>query len=180
MRRHPIPSLFLLLALAISPARAEDPRTAFPLSQDHCVAIGQVSFGPQGAWPHCRVVKTGWFATIYPLDLYQTQYCLGRTAGSCEQTALLLFANRAYQPQARLLLQRLEPGRQDFDDPYLLHSPHGVSMRLTMRSAGNQASKRYYVWQNERWLPLAPSSWQERDARRQAAAAALKLSGGKP
>lgn len=181
MRRHPLPCLSLLLALSASPAWAEDPRTTFPLSHDRCVAIGQISLGPQGAWPHCRVVKTGWFATIHPLDLYQTQYCLGRTAGSCEQTALLLFANRAYQPEARLLLQRLEPGPQDFDDPYLLHSANGVSMRLTMRSAGHKASKRYYVWQNERWLPVAPSSWQERYARRQAqAAAAPNQRGGTP
>ena len=174
MHPHLISYLSLLLAFSLSPAWAEDQRTDFPLSHDRCIAIGQISLGPQGAWSHCRVVKTGWFATIHPLDLYQTQYCLGRTAGSCEQTALLMFANRAYQPDARLLLQRLEPGYRDFDDPYLLHSANGVSMRLTMRSAGNKITKHYYVWQNERWLPLATGSWQDKAARRQIASTHIR------
>lgn len=134
--------------------------TAFPLSNTECVAVGDITLGAQGRWSHCRVIRNGWFATIEHLDLYQSQYCLGKKAGACEKIAILLFANRAYTPQAKLLLQKIDVGAVTYDDPLTINTENGVVMELVKHLNG-VASSTYYYWQRDRWVPMESQGWQE-------------------
>ena len=87
--RIAITSLLLAMAAA-TPAYALDDLTAFPLLQEECAQMGDITFGDHGRWATCRVVKGRWFATIDFTDFYQAQYCLGKDGEQCEQMAQLV------------------------------------------------------------------------------------------
>lgn len=153
--------LLIIATLAVSlTARADSNVTAFPLSNEVCAAVGEITLGANGRWTYCAVIKNGWFATIDNLDLYQTQYCLGNIAGRCEQKALMLFSNLAYTPKAKVLLQQLDSGTTAYDDPMMVSSKHGVIMMLAKRTGGVSSST-YYYWQANQWLPIEAQVWQQ-------------------
>jgi hypothetical protein len=152
-------SLIMATLAASFAAHADSNVTAFPLSDEACVAVGEVTLGANGRWAHCQVTRNGWFATIDNLDLYQTQYCLGSKAGKCEQKALTLFSNIAYTPKAKLLLQRVDSGATAYDDPMTVNTENGVIMTLAKR-IGSVSSSTYYYWQANQWLPIEAQLWQ--------------------
>jgi hypothetical protein len=140
-------------------ANAGDDSTTFPLSNEQCAAVGDITFGANGRWAHCKVIKNSWYATIDDLDLYQSQYCLGNKAGVCKQHALLLFANRAYTSKAKLQLQRVDSGSTAYDDPMTVNTESGVIMMLA-KHIGSVTSSTYYYWQANQWLPIESQAWQ--------------------
>lgn len=156
-----IASIFLIvIAIVCSvPVHAGD-QTAFPLSNEQCAAVGDITLGANGRWAHCLVTQNRWFATLDDLDLYQSQYCLGNKVGACEKRALLLFANRAYTSKAKLLLQRIDSGATTYDDPMTVNTGDRVIMLLSAHHKGGADNNSYYYWQAGRWLPIEAQAWQ--------------------
>ena len=155
-----IASAFLIVtAIAYSIQAHAGDQTAFPLSNEQCATVGDITLGAKGRWTHCKVIKNGWYATIDDLDLYQSQYCLGNKAGVCKQHAQLLFANRAYTSKAKLLLQQVDSASTAYDDPMTVNTGHGVIMMLA-KHIGSVTRSTYYYWQANQWLPIETQVWQ--------------------
>ncbi|MEQ1591971.1 MAG: hypothetical protein ABL892_06225 [Thiobacillaceae bacterium] len=163
--------VLLMLTLVTQPVHADDAlaglppnvakaSSAFPELQTHCVQTGSIRFGAKGRWKNCEVTRGRWFVTLDFLDQYQTQYCLGKRDKPCEQRALLVFSNRAYTPTARLLLQRVDAGNTEYDDPLVVRSAYGTVMLLTSRTPGSADTQRYYLWQADHWSALEAEAWQ--------------------
>jgi len=151
---------FLLLAAVVSPpVHAGGDVTKFEGVQEHCVQVGKIKFGPNTRWSNCSVTKGRWFATLDFLDLYQAQYCLGKGDGECDQRALLVFANRAYTPNAKVILQRIDPGAAEYDDPLLVQTKYGDILTLSARFPGGSVSKSYYRWRSGHWIPVDARGW---------------------
>lgn len=161
----------VLIILVISlPVNAGNNLTEFPLSNEKCATVGDITVGQNGRWTHCHVTKTSWFATIGFLDLYQTQYCLGNKAKTCDQKAQLLFSNRAYTPNARLILQRIDTGDIEYDLPILVDTGQGLIMvQATHTSKATTSSGQvrsttdtvnYFLWQSDFWQPIDAQAWR--------------------
>jgi hypothetical protein len=151
---------FLLLAAVVSlPVYARGDVTKFEGVQEHCVQVGKIKFGANTPWPNCSVTKGRWFATLDFLDMYQAQYCLGNGAGECEKRALLVFGNRAYTPNAKVILQRIDPGTAEYDDPLLVQTKYGDILTLSARFPDASVTKSYYRWQSGRWIPVDARGW---------------------
>lgn len=163
--RHLLAGLFVSAAFA-SPAAALGDLASFDRIHSECVSVGEVSFGAHGRWADCRVDKGRWFSTIGHLDFYQTQYCLGPGGKSCEQRALLLFANRAYTPVAKMVLGRLDPGDTSYADPLVRQTPHGEILTLQSQRPGAPPEQRHYLWHKDRWQALETAAVRRELARR--------------
>lgn len=149
----------LLISVASLPVHAKGNVVKFEGVQEQCVPVGKIKFGANASWADCHVTKGRWFATLDILDMYQVQYCLGKGDGTCEQRAFLVFANRAYTPDAKVLLQRIDPGEAEYDDPLLVETKYGDVLTLTARFPDGRASKSYYLWRRDRWEPLDANGW---------------------
>ncbi|MBI2320138.1 MAG: hypothetical protein HYU75_24840 [Betaproteobacteria bacterium] len=152
-------AFMLSTAIFSSAAHAGNTVTEFEGIQERCAQVGDISFGPKGRWPACRVTQAGWVATVGILDIYQAQYCLGASDAECGERALLLFGNRAYTPEAHLLVQRIDPGATRYDDPLLVETPYGTLMALEARSPGGSENNSYHLWQKGRWMPIDSKAW---------------------
>jgi len=159
-------STLCISVACISPAGAIGDLASFERIHSECVSAGEVSFGPQGRWAECRVSKGRWFSTIGHIDFYQTQYCLGNGGEGCAQRALLLFANRAYTPVAKMTLGRLDPGDTEYADPVVRLTPYGRILAIEAQRPGRPAEHSYYLWQDERWQAIDTASWRRDLARR--------------
>lgn len=151
-------ALFMLVFVS-TPLRAAGDLTALLGIQEECVVVGDVSFGPGGRWADCQVSRGRWVSTIDLIDMYQAQYCLGDGGATCQQRALLLFGNRAYTPTARLMLQRLDPGGTEYDDPQVVVNEFGRLLTVTAHLPGGGVSSDYYLWQSGRWLSIDAKHW---------------------
>jgi hypothetical protein len=152
---------FLLLAAVVSsPVHAGGDVTKFEGVQEHCVQVGKIKFGANAKWPECSVTKGRWFATLDFIDMYQAQYCLGKGDGECAERALLVFGNRAYTPNAKVILQRTDPGAAKYDDPLLIQTQYGDILTLSARFPDGSESKSYYRYQSGRWIPVDAQAWR--------------------
>lgn len=117
---------------------------------------GRLTSAALGGAATCTLTKGRWFSTIEHDDFYQAQYCLRAKAeaASCQQHGLLLFANRAYTPTARLTLERIDPAGTTYDDPQVYVTPTGYIMRLTVRPPRGAPQTSDYRWQDDRWLAV--------------------------
>ena len=149
----------LLLAALVSPPVHAGDVTKFEGVQERCVQVGKIKFGPNAKFTQCNVTKGRWVATLDFIDMYQAQYCLGKVAGECEQRAFLLFGNRAYTPNAKLMLQRIDPGATEYDDPRLVQTKYGDILTLSARQPDGSESKSYFRWQSGRWAPVESRAW---------------------
>jgi|CXWL01.1.fsa_nt_gi hypothetical protein len=127
--------------------------------QQECVQVGNISFGAGQTWSDCHVTKGRWVATIGLVDMYQAQYCLGNGKEACDQRALVLFGNRAYTPQAKLLVQSIDLGSAVYDDPTIVMSDYGVVMVISAHLTNASLSNHYYLWQNHQWVLLDALEW---------------------
>lgn len=144
---------------AVSGVRAAAGNAAFETIQSACVKTGKLT-AVALAKSACRVTKGRWFSTIGHDDFYQAQYCLHDPAepGTCRRRALLLFANRAYTPDARLTLERLDAAETEYEDPQVFATPSGYVLALSAAVAPAPAKTDYYLWQGESWAPLDAAS----------------------
>ena len=153
-------SAFLLITAALSlPVHARDNAIKFDGVQEHCVQVEKIRFGVNNRFSDCRVTKGRWFATLDFIDMYQAQYCLGKGGGGCDQRALLVFANRAYTPNAKVILQRIDPGIVEYDDPQLVQTKYGDILTLSARFPDGSSSKSYYRWHAGRWIQVEARGW---------------------
>ena len=128
--------------------------------QRECRQVGGIRFGANAKWANCHVTRGRWVATIGILDLYQAQYCLGNTLKSCDQTAQVIFANRAYTPDATVLLVRLDEAGTRYIDPLVVNSDDDSVMSMDSRNAAGIMATQYYVWRADRWLAIDAQHWQ--------------------
>jgi hypothetical protein len=172
----------LITAAAVfgSAAHAGGDRTAFEPVQEKCADVGDIRVGEGSRWSECRVTKARWFVTNDYLDLYQVQYCLSKDGIACDERALNVFANRAYTPEARLLLQRIDPGATEYEDPVTVVNEHGRFMMLSTRKPGEPVEKSYYVWRKDRWLPVDARSWVRELDKRLPKGSSVKLADVSP
>jgi hypothetical protein len=152
-------AFLLLTALVSLPVHARGDAIKFEGVQVHCVQVGKIKFGANAKWSDCRVTKGRWFATLDFIDMYQAQYCLGKGAGECDQRALVVFGNRAYTPNAKVMLQRMDPGAAKYDDPLLIQTKYGDILTLSARFPGGSVTNSYYRWQSGRWIPVDARGW---------------------
>lgn len=148
-----------LLAAVTGPAHAAGDVAPFPAVQEKCVEVGAVTLGKRGRWSHCAVTKARWMATMDFLDQYQVQYCLSMHDGGCEHRAFLVFANRAYTPDARLLIQHIDAGTLEYEDPLIVKTAYGRLLTLTAIDASGERKAVYYVWRGGRWVGLEAKGW---------------------
>lgn len=153
MSPHRIFTLALTAWLAVPAAGAAGQDVAFDLIQSQCIGAGSLSRAALGDSAACAVTRGRWFSTIEHDDFYQAQYCLRAEtkAAKCQRRGLLLFANRAYTPTARLTLERIDPAGTSYDDPLVYVTPDGYVMRLTVRPPHGAPQTSDYRWQNDRW-----------------------------
>lgn len=149
----------LLAAVVSSPVHARGDVVKFEGVQERCVQVGKIKFGANAKWSDCSVTKGRWFATLDIPDQYQVQYCLGKGDGKCDQRALLVFSNRAYTPNATMILQRIDPGTAEYDDPLVVETKYGDILTLSARFPDGSASKSYYRWKSGRWIPVDARGW---------------------
>ena len=152
-------ALLLFTAVVSLPVHARDDAIKFERVQEHCVQAGAIRFGAKNRWSSCRVTTGRWFATIGILDLYQVQYCLGKADRACDRRAFLVFANRAYAPDAKVVLQRIDPGAAEYDDPLLVQTKYGDILTLSARFPDGSLTKSYYLWRSGRWIPIDTRGW---------------------
>ncbi|MBI2276145.1 MAG: hypothetical protein HYU74_02195 [Dechloromonas sp.] len=170
---------YLLSALCIgatcaSPAGAIGDLASFERIHTECVSAGEVSFGPQGSWSDCRIGKGRWFSTIGHIDFYQAQYCLGSGGEGCAQRALLLFANRAYTPVAKMILGRVDPGDTEYADPLVRQTPYGRVLAIEAQRPGRPAERSYYLWRDDHWQAIDTVGWRRDLLRRLPPGVALR------
>jgi hypothetical protein len=149
----------LLAAVVSSPAHARGNVTKFEGVQEQCAKVGKIKFGAKAKWSECSVTKGRWFATLDFIDMYQAQYCLGKGDGECDKRALLVFGNRAYTPNAKLILERIDPGTAKYDDPVLVQTKYGDILTLSAHLPDGSASNSYYRWHSGRWIPVEAKGW---------------------
>ena len=156
--RSAFAALFIAM-LASTPVRATGDLAAMSVVQEDCAHVGDIAFGDQQRWAACRVTRGRWVATIDLVDLYQAQYCLGGAEGACEQRALMVFGNRAYTPVARLLVQRMDSGDSQYDDPQVVKNSLGRFMTLSAHLPDGASSSSHFLWQAGQWLPVDSDAW---------------------
>lgn len=132
----------------------------FEAVQNECKQVGGIKFGANAQWENCHVTRGRWVATIDFLDIYQAQYCLGSTPESCQQRAQVLFANRAYTPDATVLLVRLDEAGTSYADPLIVNSDNDSVMGMTSHNAAGAVTTQYYVWRTGHWVAMDAQHWQ--------------------
>ena len=153
-------------ALVSTPVHAIGDLTALSIVQEDCAQVGDIAFGANQRWADCQVTRARWVATIDLVDMYQAQYCLGSGAGACDQRALLVFGNRAYTPTARLLVQRVDPGASEYEDPLVVKNDYGRILTVSARLPGGVKSSNYFLWQDGQWAPIDTQAWLQDLAKR--------------
>lgn len=145
---------------------AGDDTADLSIIQQACVPVGDIAFGKDQAWSDCHVTKGHWVATIGLTDMYQAQYCLGNGKETCDQRALVLFGNRAYTPKAKLLVQHIDPGSTNYEDPIVILNEYGRILIIVTHSTDGDMSTNYYLWQADKWVLLDTKKWLEELSRR--------------
>lgn len=158
----------LLAASALSAplaARAEEekkPAIEFSRIQAECVRTDAVPFGPGGRWTSCRLTGAGFVGTIGLLDFYYASYCLVARGERCDGTALMLFANRAYRPEATLQFHRVDPAGTRYDHAQMVGSFGQHAIAVTVRRPGRGAlERRFLAWDEPRWVAIDRAQWRE-------------------
>ena len=132
----------------------------FEAVQYECKQVGGIKIGANAQWENCHVTRGRWVATIDFLDIYQAQYCLGSTPDGCQQRAQVLFANRAYTPDATVLLVRLDEAGTSYTDPLIVTSDDNSVMSMTSHNVDSIVATQYYVWRTDHWAAMDTQHWQ--------------------
>lgn len=153
----------LILAGLLAPGVQAAPdkpahKVAFEGLQERCVDLPPVIKVTDDRPQPCHVTKGRWFASLDFLDQYQVQYCYGTIADRCDSKILLLFSNRAYTPDAHLLLHRVGAGDTRYDDPLVVSADGVRLMHLSARSSSGVTNV-YYVWRKPRWVAVDSQAW---------------------
>jgi hypothetical protein len=149
----------LALSAMTAPAAAATPALDFDRVHNECVQVNGLEFGPGRQWAHCNLEHVAFVVTVGLNDFYATRYCLGNKPGVCERRAQVLFANRAYRPEATVAHVDSTDGQNEFLDPVAVISPDASQLLvLSVRSQG-RVERRFYTWQARRWVPIDAGKW---------------------
>jgi hypothetical protein len=153
--------LFVLTLLASTPVNAQVNNKVIPFAdvQEECVQVGEISFGAGGRWADCHVTRGRWVATIDFLDLYQAQYCLSKKADVCDKRAMVIFANRAYTPEASILMVRVDDSGMEYDDPLVVIDGDESVMSISAHSLAGTVTKSFFLWRADHWVPMSAQTW---------------------
>lgn len=145
-----------LLTLA-GPLPAAEAVTKFADLQSGCVAVASLHLEPGGGMVDCRMTRSRWVSTIGNVDFYQAQYCLG---AGCQRRALLIYSNRAYAPEAQVLLERVDPAGTEYVDPLVVSGADGPHLVLRWHPPAGGEERAIYRWQEARWQPVDARQWR--------------------
>lgn len=153
--------LLVLALLASTQVNAQISNKVIPFAgvQEECVQVGEISFGAGGRWASCRVTRGRWVATIDFLDLYQAQYCLSKKADVCDKRAMVIFANRAYTPEASVLMVRVDDGGMEYDDPLVVINGDDSVMSVSAHNVAGVVTKSFFLWHADHWVPMSGQTW---------------------
>lgn len=155
--------LALLLAagsamLATGSAHAAGNAVEFDRIQNECVQVAGLEYGQGRRWAACSLQRARFVATIGLYDMYEAEYCLGRSATRCDNVAQVMFSNRAYKAEAVPVLQRLDPAGTRYEDSLVVDSASPNLLAIGSRR-GSKIERRYYHWQANGWQPVAAGGW---------------------
>jgi hypothetical protein len=168
---HPTPWLSTLAALLLTaafgaaPALAQDKalpadQVDFSKVQSECVQTSAIRFGPQERWQDCRIMHSGFVATIGLQDFYYADYCLDTAEKQCVNQALVMYRNRGYRSEAFLDLVRIDPTGTRYDSPLLIGSADENVLATAVRLPGKETrQRRYYRYEQDHWLPIDGTAW---------------------
>jgi hypothetical protein len=149
----------VLLSAFTVPASASGPTLEFDRVHNECVQVPGLEFGAGREWTHCRLEHVAFVSTVGLNDFYATRYCLGNKDGVCERRAQVLFANRAYRPDAKIAHFDSADGATEFLDPVALMSADGSDLLVLSTRSQGKVERRYYTWQARRWVPIDAGKW---------------------
>jgi hypothetical protein len=72
----------------------------------------------------------------------------------------VLFANRAYTPDATVLLVHLDEAGTSYSDPMVVNSGDDSVMSMGSRSSTGAVTTQYFVWRANRWATVDAKLWQ--------------------
>lgn len=154
---------FLIGGIALSaltvPASASGPVLEFDRVHNECVQVPGLEFGAGREWTQCRLEHVAFVSTVGLNDFYATRYCLGNKAGVCERRAQVLFANRAYRPEATIAHVDSADGGTEFLDPVAVISADGSDLLVLSTRSQGKVERRYYTWKARRWVPIDAGKW---------------------
>lgn len=153
-----LPPMMQTIAVT-KPAPLADDEALMDDIQKQCVQLGGVSFGAGKRWSDCEVTRGRWVGTIDLTDMYQAQYCLRNGTQECAQHALVLFGNRAYTPNAKLLVQRVDTGSTSYDDPRIVINDYGRILIISTHTPEGVSSHNYYLWKTGQWVSIDNKKW---------------------
>ena len=132
----------------------------FARVQAECMQTSATAFGQQQPWHACKLVHSGFVATIGLQDFFYADYCLISQGDVCARQAQVLFRNRAYRPEAFLDLARLDPPGTRYESPVLIGSEtENVLATAVLLPGKSQKQRRYFRYAQERWIPIDGTAW---------------------
>jgi hypothetical protein len=149
----------LALSVLMTPAAASGPTLEFDRIHNECVQVPGLEFGAGREWTQCQLEHVAFVATVGLNDFYATRYCLGNKPGVCERRAQVLFANRAYRPEATIAHVDSTDGQNEFLDPVAVMSADGSDLLVLSTRSKGKVERRFYTWQARRWVPIDAGKW---------------------
>ena len=114
------------------PAHAAD-KVEFAHVQQQCLQAGEIRFGLQRRWSNCKLTHSGFIGTIGLQDFFYAQYCLFNSLKRCDKQALVVFRNRAYQPDAFVEMTRIDPTGTRYEIPLLIGTDRDSVLTTAVR-----------------------------------------------
>jgi hypothetical protein len=149
----------VVLSTMSAPVSASGSVLEFDRVHNECLQVPGLEFGPGREWAHCNLEHVAFVVTVGLNDFYATRYCLGNKPGVCERRAQVLFANRAYRPEATVAYVDSTEGQNEFLDPVAVISPdYSQLLVFSMRIQG-KVERRFYTWKALRWVPIDAGKW---------------------
>ena len=160
-------ALFLMAMLGASPLRAQEKTSTksqdeveFALVQSRCVQTSTITFGPQGRWKDCRLVRAGFVATIGLQDFFYAEYCLLNAGKRCAKQAQVMYRNRAYKNEAFLDVARIDPPGTLYQPPLLVGTDKENVLAMAVRLPGRKNDqRRYFRYAQAQWKPIDSEVW---------------------
>ena len=128
--------------------------------QTECMQTNAIRFGADSPLKDCKLVHSGFVATIGLQDFFYADYCLSSAGDVCAKQAQVLFRNRAYRPEAFADMVRIDPPGTTYHSPVLVGSATENVLSTAAQLPGkSQLQRRYFRYADARWLPIDGRAW---------------------